>query len=241
MDADVAFRGKADRVGKKVDQNLPQAGDIAGKTGWQVGRNVPVKFDLLFARLERHAIDRFLDQHLKIERMVLQLELARLDLGEIENVADDGQERVGALADGLRVILLLRVELGAEQQTGHADDRIHRGADFVAHVGQEFRLGLVGLLGGVLRGDQLFLDLLALGDVLGDAAIGDQLALGIVEWRAAGREPDDIPLLGLRPVLEIAETLPLFAPRNKTWPWRSRHPRAVIPWKKPFDSISSGV
>ena len=41
-------------------------------------------------------------------------------------------------------------------QMAHADDRIERGSDFVAHVGQEFRLGPPGGLGLIARGRQLF-------------------------------------------------------------------------------------
>jgi hypothetical protein len=42
----------------------------------------------------------------------------------------------------------------ALEQVGHADDGVHRGADLVAHVGQEGALGLVGRLGGLLGGGQ---------------------------------------------------------------------------------------
>ena len=39
------------------------------------------------------------------------------------------------------------VELRAAAQVGHADDRVHRRADLVAHVGEELALGSRGLLG----------------------------------------------------------------------------------------------
>ena len=42
--------------------------------------------------------------------------------------------------DRLGEIALLRRQVGVEQQPGHADDAVHRRADFVAHVRQEFRL-----------------------------------------------------------------------------------------------------
>ena len=42
---------------------------------------------------------------------------------------------------------LAGVELGIEHQLGHADDAVHRGANLVAHVGEEFALGPVGGLG----------------------------------------------------------------------------------------------
>ena len=38
------------------------------------------------------------------------------------------------------------VSVGVERQLGHADDAVHRRADLVAHVGQEFALGPAGRL-----------------------------------------------------------------------------------------------
>ena len=44
------------------------------------------------------------------------------------------------------VVVLLGVELRVEQQAAHADHRVHRRADLVAHRGEERALGLVGRL-----------------------------------------------------------------------------------------------
>ena len=54
-------------------------------------------------------------------------------------------------ADRLGVLALLVVELGVGQEAAHADDRVHRRADLVAHRGQEGALGLVGGLGRLTR------------------------------------------------------------------------------------------
>ena len=53
------------------------------------------------------------------------------------------------------VAALLGIEPGVHQQPRHADDAVHRGADFVAHGGQEFLLGVVGGVGGALADGQL--------------------------------------------------------------------------------------
>ena len=71
---------------------------------------------------------------------VLDLELAGLDLREVEDVVDDRQQRLAGVADRLRVVALAGVEVGLEQQIGHADDAVHRRADLVAHVGEEVGL-----------------------------------------------------------------------------------------------------
>ena len=47
-----------------------------------------------------------------------------------------------------------------EQQIGNADNRIHRRADFVAHVGHEQTLGSIGRLGRILGAAQGILSLL---------------------------------------------------------------------------------
>ena len=52
------------------------------------------------------------------------------------------------------MLALLRREVGIPEQIGHADDGVHGGADFMAHVGQEITLGCVGHIrfnGGLLE------------------------------------------------------------------------------------------
>ena len=55
-------------------------------------------------------IERALDAFAQIEGLVLQLQLVGFDLGEIEDVVDDRQQRLAAVADGLDVIALLGVQ-----------------------------------------------------------------------------------------------------------------------------------
>ena len=107
-----------------------------------------------------------------------ELQPARLDLGEVEDVVDDGEERFAAGAQGLDVLVLRGRELRLEQQAGHADDAVHRRADFVAHVGEELGLGAVAGLGHVLGLDELVLVLAALGDVAPGQGV-DELAVDL--------------------------------------------------------------
>ena len=51
-----------------------------------------------------------------VEVDALELELAGLDLGEVENIVDDGQQRVGAIADGLGEFPLLGAQRRVEQK-----------------------------------------------------------------------------------------------------------------------------
>ena len=84
---------------------------------------------------------------------------------------------MAGLADGIEVGVLFVAEVGFQGQLGIADDGVHRGADFVTHVGQELALGLGGgfrllrhgvgaedgLLELVVDPDQLGVGLLDLG------------------------------------------------------------------------------
>ena len=101
-----------------------------------------------------HQVERRLHAIAQVEGLRLDVHAPGFDLREVEDVVDDGQQRVAAVADGGRVVALLVVERRVEQQPAHADDRVHRRADLVAHGRQEGALGFVGGLGrgaGFLR------------------------------------------------------------------------------------------
>ena len=48
------------------------------------------------------------------------------------------------MLDGFQILLLFRIHRRIEQDGSHADNAIHRRADFVAHVGQKFALQSAG-------------------------------------------------------------------------------------------------
>ena len=102
---------------------------------------------MLRRRCRREDIDRSLDARSQGEWTMVELDLAGLDLREIEDVVDDRQQRIARCADRLGVVALLVIERRVEQQAAHPDDRVHRRADLVAHRGEERALGAVGVLG----------------------------------------------------------------------------------------------
>ena len=100
-------------------------------------------------------------QHLgEVDLGFLQMELAALDAAHIQNIVDE-REQVAARGEGFGQIVLhsfLIVDI-ADRKGGKADDRIHRCADIVRHIGQEGALGAAGGFGGRNRLGKRLIDL----------------------------------------------------------------------------------
>jgi hypothetical protein len=152
--ADLAALGEFDGVGQEVEQDLLDAHRIAAHR-FRHGR---VEFaadgqllglgalgDLL-AGIEAELVQRKVG--------VLEQQLVGLDLGDVENVVDDGQQVMGRIGHLAQALVLLGVAGVALGEVGEADDGIHRRADFMAHVGQEGALGAVGRFGLILGAAQ---------------------------------------------------------------------------------------
>ncbi len=107
------------------------------------------------------------------EDPVLQFHLAGLDLRKIEDVVDDAEEGIGGILDDMEIVLDGLRHLFAQRQIDGGDDAVHRGADLMAHIGEEFALGPRRRLGQLLGPLQflvqlpMLLDLLHQGDVRG--------------------------------------------------------------------------
>ena len=103
------------------------------------------------------------------EPLRVDVHLARLDLGQVEDVVDQPQQvRAGRVNDG-RVLHLLDGEVAVRvlrEQPGEHQQAVQRGAQLVRHVGEELRLvprRLVKLLGALLDLLPGLLDLRVLG------------------------------------------------------------------------------
>ena len=95
----------------------------------------------------------------KLKGDILDVELTRLDFGEIEDVVDNGQQRSTGIVYLADIIALLGSKIGFQTQMREADDRVHRSADLVAHVSEEFSFRLGGVFSGDLGFRQGSLDL----------------------------------------------------------------------------------
>jgi len=157
--------GKLDCVAQEVGQDLAQACDVADNGRWHIRGHLIGQVEFLLTGLDAQQVQCRLHALAQVEGLLLQLHLAGLDLGEVQDVIDDGQQGIPTAADRLGEVALLASEGRVEQQAAHADDGIHRGANLVAHGGQERALSLCGSLGGFFGLAQFFLCPHALGDI----------------------------------------------------------------------------
>jgi hypothetical protein len=147
---DFAALGELDGVAEEVENDLAESDGVAAvATGDAVGE-VEDELEGFLAGESGLEIEGALELFVEIEIDGLEDEAAGLDLGEVEDVVDDGKERLAAEEESVDEILLFVGERGAEEKMSHSDDAVERGADLVAHVGEEDALGLVGGLGGLL-------------------------------------------------------------------------------------------
>ena len=139
--------GELHRVGEQVEHDLPQPRDVADDRRRHVAFEHVGDVEVLLDGARGDEVERRLDAFAQVERLRLDVHAAGLDLREVEDVVDDREQRVAGVADGGDVVVLLGVELRVEQQAAHADHRVHRRADLVAHRREERALRLVGGLG----------------------------------------------------------------------------------------------
>ena len=163
----------------------------------------------------------------EIERDRFELEVFRLDFRVVEDVVEDGEQRLGRGAHQFQRAPLLPAELRVEHQLDEPEDGVHRRADLMAHVGQERAAGVGGALGDVARLPDRGLGALALRDVL--VAHDNDFSGGIlrVGGRQAHRNEPAIAVeaLGVRRH-DLALPHPLFHPARRG-PLRFGHHQLV--------------
>ena len=154
---DLAALGELHRVADQVEQHLAAAAtgrprSAPGSCGGMREHAAPGPCSSAF----RPTTSATLSTHVaEVERDRLHVELAGLDLREVEDVVDDAEQRFGrrrAPSARSRAAAASRPLCSARCDMPRM--RVHRRADLVAHVGEELALGLVRRLGrpGAPRG-----------------------------------------------------------------------------------------
>ena len=147
---DLALFGELDGVAQQVEDDLAQAHGVAVGAAGGGGIEVEDEFEAFLAGGAGLKIEGALELVVEVEVDGFQHEAPGLDLGEVEDVVDDGQERLAAEEQSIDKVFLVGAQRSAHEQVPHADDAVEGRADLVAHVGQKGAFGAVGGLGGLL-------------------------------------------------------------------------------------------
>src|SRR5205085_12533019 len=94
FDHHFAMLRKLDSIADQVDDDLPQPAGITDQVVGDVGEDVAGQLQALFVRAQGEGLHRIAEAVAEREGDVVQIELARFDLGEVENVVDDIEERI---------------------------------------------------------------------------------------------------------------------------------------------------
>ena len=147
IDGNFAPFGEFGGVIEQVGEYLAQAHRVAAHMLRHVGSDAAGKFDGLALDAVGKQCHHVVDHLAQVEGDVFEHQLARLDLGKVEDVVDDAQQAFTRAVHRVHETLLLGTQFSALQQFRHAQHAIHRRADFMAHLGQEFRFCAVGGVG----------------------------------------------------------------------------------------------
>ena len=142
-----AFAGELEGVGEQVLQHLLQALGVGDDAACEVRIDVDLERQIAVLRLMPERPSDRLEQVGGEDFLGVDRHRAGLDLGEIENVADEVQEVGAGAVDGAGEFDLLAREVAVRivgELLSQDQDRVQRRAQLVAHIGQEFRLVLRG-------------------------------------------------------------------------------------------------
>ena len=152
VDADtephVPFGGELDRVAGQVDDDLAEPIGVDHPDLGDIGMDVQDQFQILADRAGRQGPKRFAQAAMQIGGCRVDLQPARFDRREVEDVADDPAEQFAAVADHLDVLLRLGRQVHVGEQFRGTGDPAQRRADLMADVGHELTLDPARIFGG---------------------------------------------------------------------------------------------
>ena len=140
-----ARRGEFDGVGHDVEHDLVEAHGVGDDVLVLHVDHVDEERDALGGNARLDDVAQVVHKLGQVHRARLERDLAALDAAHVEHVVDE-REQVLARRRGLFQVvehLFAVVDMGGRKR-GEADDRVHRRADVVRHIEQEFALGAVG-------------------------------------------------------------------------------------------------
>jgi hypothetical protein len=136
----MAALGEFERVVYEVRQHLREAHRVADGLHGHVRRDRGRQVEPLRLRPLAEQRHHRIDDLGRLHGDALELELARLDLREIEDVVDDGEQALARARDHLGVAALAVGQVGRGEELGHHQHAVHGRADLVAHRREELGL-----------------------------------------------------------------------------------------------------
>ncbi len=224
MDRDRApGRRELHRIGQQVQHDLPHRATI-GAQHHRALHDAAFQTKLLGLRLQPHHGQTGTHRGTQVNPILRQRVTACLDPCQFQHLVDDVQQ---VSPTGHDVGCPLDCGIGHASGPGllhqlrEADDRVQRGAQFMAHIRQELRFGPARCLGRFLRTPQFVGCLYFRRYVARRAVIAGEDA-GIIEHRHAART--DVVHPSVRVAQQIAE-LPKRLALHEIgpmccWPWR---------------------
>ena len=135
-----------DRVAQQVHQDLRHA-PLVSQRDRKVRLDLDVEVQPLLGRQGFHRADDSMDHVAEGVILERQRQLARFDLGQVEHIVDEIQQMTAALLHPFQHVADRLGHLSVDpidDELRVAQDRVERGAQLVAHVGEELRLVLAG-------------------------------------------------------------------------------------------------
>ena len=159
-DLDLALGGELDRVADDVAEELAEAGGVADVAVGELGVDPHGERQPLRGRRGGERRDGVADGLAERERLLGEGDFARLELGEVEDLFDEGEQRFGGLGEVLEVVAALAGGQGRRSTSAMPRMPLSGRAELVADVEEEARLGAAGGLGELagLAGEGLVAD-----------------------------------------------------------------------------------
>ena len=138
--------GKLDGIANKIEKHLPQSCFIQHHRRRHLGVNADFQRDTLLGGAQVEYVAYITEQPPHRHRRILQPHLSCFDAGQVQDVVDQHQQAAAARANGIQVIPLLGILDGITEQVAVANHRVHRRADLMGHIGEEFAFRQAGRL-----------------------------------------------------------------------------------------------
>ncbi len=136
-------------------------------------------------------------QSRRLNALVCEFHPAALNLVKIQDTVDYVEQHVCRRIRHVEMFTLFEVEFGLEDQLRHADNPVHRSADFVAHIGNELALRPACRFGGLFGPSKFAFHQIARGYVACHAEHDLMLfrPIGAPEHRNEGTIQATVPIL----------------------------------------------